>query len=146
MIQFCQGFRFQTWYSCYTNIELFNVEKFVLIFCFRKILVLKSGHASKTDALLSQMSGCRPVQRSFRILMTCIGFLGSSRLHFIPKRELWIEHLEEKLPFWRKIAEIACLLSFTKRFDPKILHLLRLHVCLRCNFSYASLEKLAICL
>ena len=146
MIQFCQGFRFQTWYSCYTNIELFNVEKFVLIFCFRKILVLKSGHASKTDALLSQMSGFRPVKRAFRIHMTCIGFLGSSRLHFIPKREMWVEHLEENYHIWRKNAEIACFLAFTWRFDPKVLLLLRLHACLRCNFSYATLEKLAICL
>ena len=66
--------------------------------------------------------------------------------YFIPKRELWIEQLEEQLLCWRKISEIACFLAFTRRFDPQVLHLLRLHACLRCNFSYATLEKLAICL
>ena len=78
------------------NIGLFSVENFVLMFCFRKIFVLKSGPYK------SQMSRFRPVKRSCRIHMTCIGFLGSSRLHFIPKRKLWVNQLEEILPFLPK--------------------------------------------
>ena len=92
------------------------------------------------------MSGFRPVKRSFYIHMTCISFLGSSRLHLTQNENFESNIWKKNYHFWRKFAEIACFLAFTKRFDPKVLHLLRLHACLRCNFSCATLEKLAICL
>ena len=140
MIHFCHTFCFPIWYS-YANIGLFSIEKFVVMFCFRKYLSLvrsihvKLMHCWHKCPVFDQLNDHSSYKWPALVFWTHQDYISSQNENC--ESINW----KKNYHFWRKIAEIACFLAFTWRFDPKVLHLLRLHACLGCNFSYASFKN-----